>query len=62
MLSQLKKEVCYVGREGVWAVPMKDGNRQAGVDDRIPKVNFRGQEVENGGGTKGDNAKGLKMR
>ena len=62
MLSQLKEEVCNVGGEGLWAIPVKDSNRRASVNNRVPKMNFRGREVENGRDAKGDETKGLKMR
>ena len=32
------------------------------MNDRIPKMNLGGREVENGGDAEGDEAKGLKMR
>ena len=62
MFSQLKKKVCNVGGEGFWAVPVKDGNRWASMDNGIPKVNLRRGEVENGGDAEGNEAKGLEVR
>ena len=54
MFSQLKEEICYVGGKGFWAIPIKYGDSGAGVNDRIPKMNFGGWEVEYGGNTDGD--------
>ena len=54
MFSQLKEEICDVGGEGFWAIPVKDGDGWTSVDDRIPKMNFRRREVKNGRDAKGD--------
>ena len=54
MLSQLKEEICNVGGKSVGAIPIKDCNGGASVNDRVPKMNFRRGEVENGGDTKGN--------
>ena len=62
MFSQLKKKIGNIGWEGFWAVPVKDGNRWASVDNGIPKVNFGRGEVENRGDAEGNEAKGLEMR
>ena len=62
MFSQLKEEVCNVGGEGFWVIPVKDGNGWTSVNDRVPKMNFRRGEVENGGDAEGYQTKGLKMR
>ena len=62
MFSQLKEEVCNVGGDGFWAIPIKDGKGGASVNDRIPKVNFGRREVKNGGDTEGNETKGLEVR
>ena len=62
MLSQLEEEVCYVRRERLWTIPIKDGNTRASVNNRIPKVNFRRREVEYGGDAEGDETEWLKVR
>ena len=54
MFSQLEEEVCYVGGEGFWTVPIKNGNGGTGVNNRIPKMNFGRREVENRGNTEGN--------
>ena len=61
MFPQLEKEVGYVRREGLWAVPIKNSDGGTGVNNRVPKVDFGRREVENRGDAKGDKAKGLKM-
>ena len=61
MFSQLEEEVCNVGGEGFWAIPVKNGDRQTSVNNGIPKVDFRRWEIEGGGNTEGDETKGLKM-
>ena len=48
MFSQLEEKVGNIGGKGFWAVPLKNGNSGTSVDDRIPKVNFRRGEVEDG--------------
>ena len=62
MFPQLEEEICNVGGKSVWAVPVKDSNGGASVDDGVPKVNFRRGEVKDGGNTEGNEAKGLKVR
>ena len=62
MFSQLEEEVCYVGRKRFWAIPIKNGDGGAGVNNRIPKMDFWRREVEDGGDTKGNEIKGLKVR
>ena len=49
MFSQLEEKICYVGREGLWAIPVENGNSGTGVNNRISKVNFRRREVEDWG-------------
>ena len=62
MFSQLEEKVCDIGGEGFWTIPVKDGNGWASVNDRVPKMNFRGSEIKYGGDAKGDEAKGLEVR
>ena len=62
MFPQLEEEIRNVGRKGFWAVPVKDSNGGASVDDGVPKVNFRRREVENGGNAEGNETKGLEVR
>ena len=62
MFSQLEEKVRYVGGKGFGTIPIENSDSGAGVNDRIPKMNFRGGEVKNGRDTKGNEAKGLKMR
>ena len=58
----MKKEICYVGGEGLWAIPIKYGNGGTGMNDGVSKMNFRGGEIKDWGDAKGDKAEGLKMR
>ena len=62
MFSQLKEEICNVGGEGFWTIPVKDYNGRTSVNDRIPKVNFGRREVEYGGDAEGNETEGLKVR
>ena len=62
MFSQLEEEVCNVGGEGFWAIPVKDGDRWTGVNNRVPEMNFRRREIEYRGDAKGDETKGLEVR
>ena len=50
----MKEEFCYIRGEDLWAVPIKNSDSGAGVNDRIPKMNFRRREVKDGGDTKSD--------
>ena len=61
MLSQLGDEICYVGREGFQTIPVEDSNGGAGVNNRIPKMNFGRREIKDGGDAEGNEAKGLKV-
>ena len=54
MFSQLEEKLCDVGREGFWAVPVKDSNGGASMNDRVPEMNFGRREVENGGDAEGN--------
>ena len=58
----MEEEVCNVGREGFWTIPIKNGNGGISVDDGVPKVNLRRGKVENRGNTEGNEAKGLEVR
>ena len=49
MFSQLEKEICYVGREDFWTIPIKNGDSRASMNNRIPKVDFGGREVKDWG-------------
>ena len=40
---------------------MKNGNGGTSVNDRIPKVDFWGGEIENGGDREGNQEEGLKV-
>ena len=62
MFSQLEEEICYVGGEGFWAVPIKNSDGGASVNDRVPKMNLGRGEVKDRGDAKGNEAKGLEMR
>ena len=61
MFSQLEEEVGYVRREGFWTIPIKNSNSGAGVNDRIPEMNFGRREVKYGRDAEGDETKGLEM-
>ena len=62
MFSQLEEEIYYIGREGFWTVPVKDGDSGASVNNGIPKMNFGRREVEDRGDAEGYETKGLEMR
>ena len=57
----MKEEFCNVGGESFWAIPIKDCNGGASVNDRIPKMNFGRREVKDRGDAEGDETKGLEM-
>ena len=53
MLSQLEEEICYIGREGFWTIPVKDSDGGAGMNVRVPKMNFGRWEAEDWGDAEG---------
>ena len=54
MFSQLKEKIGYVRGERFRAVPIKDSNGGASMNDRVPEMNFGRREVENGGDAEGN--------
>ena len=50
----MKEEICNVGGERFWAIPIKDSNGGTGVNNRIPKMNFGRREVEDRRDAKGN--------
>ena len=49
MFSQLEEELCYIGREGFWAIPIKNGDSGASMNNGISKVDFGGRKVKDWG-------------